>query len=181
MTQLFSDPSRPFYQSTGFMKIDKIKTEVYTSFIQYHLQTGGTNIEKETIHDILKWADHHTYYVQLICNRVYASGNKEVSDGTWKELASRLLQEQEIIFFKYRDLLTKQQWYLLKAIAHEGDVYYPTSKDFIAKYGLGSPATVLRSLQSLLQKEMIYSDYNEDGKIFYKVYDVLFRRWMQRH
>jgi len=77
-------------------------------------------------------------------------------------------------------LLTKQQWLLLKAIAHEGEVYSPTSKDFISKYALGSSATVLRSLHALLTKEMIFSDYNPDGIMFYSVYDVLFRRWIQR-
>lgn len=179
MAQLFSDPSRPFYQSAGFLKIDKIKPEVYAPFIHLHFRNGGINAEMETIHGMLDWTDHHTYYVQLLCNRVYASGIKKVDDGTWKEQAARLLQEQEIVFFKYRDLLTKQQWNLLKAIAHEGTVYYPTSKDFISKYDLGSPATVLRSLQALLQKEMVYSDYNAEGQLFHSVYDVLFRRWMQ--
>jgi hypothetical protein len=58
-------------------------------------------------------------------------------------------------------------------------VYQPTSKDFVAKYNLGSPATVLRSLEALSEKEMIYSDYTKDGQRYYSVYDVLFRRWMQ--
>ncbi|MFU8844902.1 MAG: ATP-binding protein, partial [Bacteroidales bacterium] len=60
-----------------------------------------------------------------------------------------------------------------------GIVYYPTSKDFIAGFELGSPATVLRSLQALTEKEMIYSDFNTEGESYYSVYDVLFRRWMQ--
>jgi hypothetical protein len=179
MMQLFADPSRPFYQSSSFLKIDKIEVDEYAAFIHHHFQHGGYKIENETMHAMLEWADHHTYYVQLLCNRVFATGDKNVNDELWKEQASRLLQEQEIVFFKYRDLLTKQQWSLLKAIAQEGIVYHPTSKDFIAAYELGSPATVLRSLQALQQKEMIYSDYNKEGQMFYSVYDVLFRRWMQ--
>ncbi len=179
MTQLFADPSRPFYQSAGFLKIDKIKAEVYESFIRHHFEKAGMTIGQETVNAILQWADHHTYYVQLLCNRVYAAASGEVESELWKAQAARLLQEQEIVFFKYRDLLTKQQWLLLKAIAHEGTVYYPTSKVFIGKYDLGSPATVLRSLQALTDKEMIYSDYTKEGQLFYSVYDILFRRWMQ--
>lgn len=179
MTQLFADPSRPFYQSAGFLKIDKIKVEVYESFILHHFEKAGMKIGQETVNAILQWADHHTYYVQLLCNRVYAAASGEVECELWKAQAARLLQEQEIVFFKYRDLLTKQQWLLLKAIAHEGIVYYPTSKVFIGKYDLGSPATVLRSLQALTDKEMIYSDYSKEGQLFYSVYDILFRRWMQ--
>lgn len=179
MTQLFADPSRPFYQSAAFLKIGKIEAETYASFIQHHFQKGRFKAEKEIIHSMLDWADHHTYYVQLLCNRVYAAATKKIDDEIWKEQAARLLQEHQIVFFKYRELLTKQQWLLLKAIANEGDVYSPSSKGFISKYNLGSPATVLRSLQSLQKKEMIYADYDVEGRIRYRVYDVLFRRWMQ--
>lgn len=179
MMHLFADPSRPFYQSAGFLKIDKINPTAYASFIRHHFEGARITIGEDTINGMLDWADHHTYYVQLLCNRVYASASRKIDNENWKEQAARLLQEQEIVFFKYRDLLTRQQWNLLKAIAHEGIVFYPTSKDFITRYNLGSPATVLRSLQALTEKEMIYSDYTKEGQIFYSVYDVLFRRWMQ--
>ena len=180
MNELFTDPARPFFQSAGFLKIGKINIDQYSTFIRNHFQNAGKQISNEVINAILEWTDVHTYYVQLLCNRVYAMDTKIIIQETWKEEADRLLQEQEIVFFKYRDLLTKQQWLLLKSIAHEGEVYSPTSRDFIFKYALGSSATVLRSLNALLSKEMIYSDYNPDGRLFYSVYDVLFRRWMQR-
>jgi len=180
MTELFADPSRPFFQSAGFLRIGKINRVQYSTFIRSHFQKAGKQISAEVINEILDWTDVHTYYVQLLCNRVFATDSIIVTNETWKVEAARILQEQEIVFFKYRDLLTKQQWFLLKAIAHEGEVYSPTSKDFISKYALGSSATVLRSLHALLSKEMICSDYNPDGVMFYSVYDVLFRRWMQR-
>lgn len=181
MDSLFADPSRPFYQSTGILRIGKIEKKTYASFITGHFIHAGKQITREVALEMLEWADVHTYYVQLICNRVFARETDRVTSDTWKEEASGLLQEYETIFFKYRDLLTRQQWNLLKAIAYEGEVYFPTSKDFIAKFSLGSPATVLRSLQALQKKEMIYSEYNRQGKLFYHVYDVLFRRWIQGH
>lgn len=180
MNELFADPSRPFFQSTGFLKIVKINREQYSLFIRDHFIKAGKQISDEVINSVLDWTDVHTYYVQLLCNRVYAADTIVITQEIWKDQAARLLQEQEIVFFKYRDLLTKQQWLLLKSIAHEGEVYSPTSKDFIYKYNLGSPATVYRSLNALIEKEMIYSDYSPDGVMFFSVYDVLFRRWMQR-
>jgi hypothetical protein len=53
------------------------------------------------------------------------------------------------------------------------------SKDFVAKYDLGSPASVLPSLEALSEKEMIYADYSEEGQGDYCVYDELFRCWME--
>jgi AAA+ ATPase superfamily predicted ATPase len=180
MTELFTAPSKPFYQSTGFLRIGKIDYGHYSAFIIHHFTAAGKQISADVIHEMLDWADLHTYYVQLICNRVYALDSKMITHEIWREEASRLLQEYEIIFFKYRDLLTGQQWKLLKAIARENIVLQPTSKDFISKYSLGSPATVLRSLQALLDREMIYTEYGQEGRQFYCVYDVLFRQWMQR-
>jgi hypothetical protein len=179
MADLFNDPLRPFYHSTSFMKIEKIKKEIYSGFIIKHLFGGGKRIEPEIVDEILEWTQVHTYYVQLLCNRLYSSHSAVITNETWKHEAARLLQENEPVFFRYRDLLTKQQWMLLKAIAHEEKVFSPTSKDFVSKNELGNVSTVLRSLQSLQQKALIYSDYNESGALYYSVYDLLFTRWMQ--
>ena len=99
---------------------------------------------------------------------------------SWKEEAAKILKEQEFVFFGYREMLTRPQWELLKAIALTGKVYHPTSSDFIARYHLGSSATVLRSLNSLLRKEMIYRENDSDGNSYYGIYDVLFSRWAGR-
>jgi uncharacterized protein len=180
MSELFADPGRPFYRSTSFLRIGKISEEAYAHFIQHHFSKAGRKISEETVHEMLQWTDLHTYYVQLLCNRVFASNAKEIHGERWREEALRLLQEQEIVFFKYRDLLTTPQWMLLKSLASEGVLRQPTAKDFIAQYKLGSPSTVLRSLQALSDKAMIYSDYDANGHLYYSVYDLLFRRWMER-
>jgi hypothetical protein len=180
MAELFNDPKRPFYQSTSFLRIDKIQRDIYSVFITRHFNNAGKEINPDVVNEILEWTKLHTFYVQLLCNRLYTRNSTKITTETWKDEASRLLQENEPVFFRYRDLLTRQQWMLLKAIAHEEIVYNATSKDFIAKYELGSPSTVLRSLQSLQLKELIYSDYNQDGVFYYSVYDLIFTRWIQR-
>ena len=179
MNELFADPSRPFYRSTDFLNVGKIELKVYSRFLSKHFKQGGIKISSAVSREMIEWADTHTYYVQLLCNRVFALGSEEIKSDEWKAEAYRILREQEMIFFKYRDLLTIPQWHLMKAIASEGMVFSPTSKDFISDNVLGSPATVLRSLQALQKKEMIYSDFDSQGNSYYKVYDVLFRRWME--
>jgi len=181
MTELFSDPTRPFYQSTSFLKIGKIKHSSYAAFIQDHFESAGKSFNEDVINEVLEWTQLHTYYVQLLCNSIFSGNTDLITSEYWKERASSLLQENELIFFRYRDMLTKQQWLLLKAIAHEDMVYLPTSKEFIGRYDLGSPATVLRSLQALQLKGLIYNDYDGTGTSFYGVYDLLFKRWIQRY
>lgn len=177
--ELFNLPSKPFYRSTAMLRIDKIDQQEYKSFIAEWFQRSGRSISDEIIEEMLEWSCLYTYYVQLICNRVFATGQKKITVEIWKEEAYKLLKEQEDIFFNYRNMLTNNQWQLLKAVAHEGVVDSPTSKDFISKYNLGSPSTVLRSLKSLIDSELLYSAFNDNGSITYGIYDILFHRWTE--
>ena len=180
MTDLFANPERPFFRSTQFMKISKLPRQTYRDFILAKFHQHSKTISEETVEEILDWTDLHTYYVQLLCNRVFLSTGKQVTSEGWKEEAARILKEQEFVFYGYREMLTKPQWKLLKAIAMSRKVYQPTSSDFMARYYLGSSATVLRSLHSLLGKELIYKENDEDGNVYYGVYDVLFSRWISK-
>lgn len=179
MSDMFSNPARPFFRSTQFLKLDKISFEKYQSFIVTKFAEHKKNISAETAAEMLRWTNLHTYFVQLLCNRVYIHSGKNINTKTWNEEALKILKEQEYVFFGYRDMLTKQQWNLLKAVASDGKVYNITSKDFMQDHKLGSPSTVNRSVNSLLKKELIFQERDIDGKQFYSVYDVLFQRWIQ--
>jgi len=180
MNDIFLNPGKPFYRSTVFLNIEKIQPEVYRTFIIKKYKDEGYSVSEDIVNKILQWTNGHTYYVQLLCNRIFLSGQKEITDDVWQSAAFELLKEQEQILYTYRDMLTKNQWDLLKAIAFEGKVYRLTAKDFIAKYKLGSSATVLRSLDALIKKELIYKQAYKNGQYFYCVYDVLFQRWIER-
>jgi len=177
MLELFTAPQRPFYRSTQLLKLEKLDKVVYCDFIILMFQKYNKEISSSQVMNILEWTDNHTYYVQLICNRVFSATKKKVTDELWRHQANQLLQEQESIFFYYRNMLTTPQWQLLKAIAQYGLVYMPTSKEFLTKNQLGTSATVIRSLKSLVEYELVYSDFNSKGEKFYSVYDVFFHRW----
>lgn len=179
ITELFSDSRRPFYRSTQILHFGSIVKDSYKQFIIEKFEEAERSISPEVVEDALEWASVHTYYVQLICNRLFANAPKEVTEKDLNREIIKILEEQEIVFFQYRELLTKPQWNLLMAIGLEEKVGSPTSMGFINKYKLGSSASVLRSLQSLEQKEMIYSDPGENGQKQYQVYDVLLKRWLQ--
>ncbi|MEI7501492.1 MAG: hypothetical protein WCK84_13720 [Bacteroidota bacterium] len=66
MVDLFNSPSRPFYRSTGFMRINKIKADHYREFIIKIFQDGNRLISSVVVNEILDWADLVTYYIQLL-------------------------------------------------------------------------------------------------------------------
>ena len=179
MNELFTVPSRPFYNSAAMLGLGPIPEDIYSRFIKAGFTEKPAVISYEVISAMMVWSDMHTYYVQLLCNRVFMSGTTEITDQVWKEEAFRLLEEHEQVFLNFRGLLTGPQWQLLKAVALEGELFEPTGNDFIVRHTLGSPSTVLRSLRSLLKMELIYFDYTPEGKKYYKMGDLLFRRWAE--
>jgi DNA-binding MarR family transcriptional regulator len=87
----------------------------------------------------------------------------------------KILEEQESVFYNYRNLLTSYQWQLLTAIAKEKEVIAPTAKEFVSRYQLGTPSSIQVALKALEEKEMIF----RDGKSYF-VYDVFLSRWLER-
>lgn len=179
MKEMFTSPGRPFYRSTQLMRLERIPDETYAGFIIEQFQKYDKTITRELAFEILDWTNVHTFYVQHLCSRVFAATKKKVNNETWRYQANLLLREQEAVFFAFRNILTKLQWHLLKAIANEATVSQPTSKIFLNKYDLGTSASVLRSLKALQDYDLVYSDYDNRGNLFYSVYDVYLQRWMQ--
>ncbi len=179
MSELFTSPQRPFFRSTQIMKLEKLNSEIYRNFIISIFNKHKKIITPPVAGEILEWANTHTFYVQQLCNRVFASTIKEVTTSLWKYQAHLILAEQEQVFFTLRNMLTKPQWRLLKATAHEGVVYQPTAGYFLNKYQLGTSATVLRSLKTLTDYELIIKYFDATGTLNYCVYDVFLQRWAE--
>jgi len=177
MTELFASPKRPFFRSTSIMKLEKLDFEVYRDFIVAMFHKYKKEMSPAIAEEILKWGNVHTYYIQQICNRVFTATTKQVTPELWKQQVYDLLKEQEIVFFGYRSLLTNIQWRLLKAIACEEMVYQPTGTEFMSRYKLTNSATIIQTLKALQQYELIYKDFDKDGRSFYSVYDVFFQKW----
>lgn len=180
MTELFSNYQRPFYRSTQTYHLQKINRDIYRSFIIRMFKRYNKSIAKSVVDEILDWTDVHTYYVQELCNSVFALGKETIESSDWKEEAARLLQNNELTFFSFREMLSKHQWKLLCAIAIHQPVMQVTSQKFIKENNLSSSATILKSLEALIRIGIVYKDYQDDGTSHYEVYDIYFRRWAER-
>ncbi len=175
LTSMFTDAKRPFYQSTEFMHLEEIPANEYSQFIKTKFKNGSISIDGEAIKDILTITRRHTYYVQYLCNKLYSSGVNKIDTETVKQTFYNVLNENEVYYSEYRDLLTKQQWNLLIALANEEGISKVTTSAFIKKHNLSNTATVRRGIKSLLDKKLIYK---RDMKYF--VYDVFFAKWLSR-
>jgi len=175
MLSIFADAKRPFYQSAQPMHLDKIDEGLYKNFIETKLNESNISIEPKALDLIISLTRAHTYYVQYICNNIYDLGEDKIGPDEVNKTFTKILNENESVYYGYRTLLPEQQWKLLRAIALEPGVEQITSGEFMNKYSMVSHSTVRSALKSLISKEFVYM---ERGK--YYVYDVFLSRWLER-
>lgn len=173
LMSMFSDYGRPFYQSSDFMFLDRLDQEVYADFILKQFVRFRRTIDKELVLEVLRNYDTYTFYTQFMFNRIFETGVNNITRDLVEHVKENIMLEREYVYYNYRNLLTDNQFNLLRALAKENGFEKYMSKDFLAKYKLGQASSVQRSIKALLDKEMIYEE-----KGCYKVYDVFFSKWL---
>jgi hypothetical protein len=174
MSAMFVEKNRPFFRSAQLLQLNPIELSKYQEFITKHFTKAKKIINPEQIDYIYDWSRKQTYTIQLICNKLYGQTSK-VTQEEIQQAIHDIIKQEENVYANYTKLLSNMQWKLLTAIAKEEIVFRPTSKDFIAQYGLGATSSVSTALQSLIKNEIIIKD--DDG---YKIHDVLLSRWVQQ-
>jgi hypothetical protein len=173
LSEMFSQPSRPFFGSTEMMFLEAIDQGSYFSFIRSHFSKRGKTINEEALHRVAAYSSLHTFYVQFLCNRLF-SAFKTVTEREVDHTIQTILRENEPIYANYLNLLTTTQYRILRAIAQEGVVENPTSGKFLATHHLGAASTVSQAVLSLTGKEFIQ---NESGRL--SVQDKFFAQWIR--
>ncbi len=175
LSNMFMNKKRPFYMSSEIMYLNKISKENYSEFIIDKFAKANIEINIETVDYLLSLVNTHTYYVQLLCNKLYSEGLKTISEVDINSIYSKILDENKYYFESYKNILTDYQWKLLQSIAREHSVSEITSKDFIYNHKLGSTSSVATAAKALVKKEILIK---EDGK--YMLNDLLFSSWLAR-
>ncbi|MDR0560043.1 MAG: AAA family ATPase, partial [Prevotellaceae bacterium] len=155
MTAIFSSAKRPFYASTQYVALDKIDRNVYANFITKTFKKQNIEIEQNALDFVMDWTKGYTFYTQSVCNTLFSIADKNIDIELVKKACTELLKNHEAAFFQYRKLLTPAQWNVLIAIAKEGEISQITSKNFVGKYNIGSPADVRRIVKALIDKELL--------------------------
>lgn len=180
LREMFGSAKRPFFGMTTLLQLRPIPNDRYAGFIHSQFRKFKVEISPDAVDYILSWSRGHTYYTQHICNRLFShTTGGFINIEQVRHTCNQVLLEEEALFYSYQKILTPHQWKLLTAIASDQQVFHPTSGNFIQKHHLGGPSTVKKTLNSLLEKELVYSSYSEEGKSYYAVYNVFLSRWLE--
>ena len=176
LIDMFNSYSRPFYQSSDFLKLERIPQQEYSKFIVEKFKKTKKEIRLDDVYNLLNWLDTYTFYVQNYFNKLWYISGEKIDEVSIEKAKQYIIDEHNFIYSNMYNLLTVTQYNLLKSIALEGHVGQPTSKNFINKYNLGTTSTISSAIKILLSKELIYQENN-----VYKLYDIFLQKWFEKN
>lgn len=176
MGEIFTSPSRPFYQSVLVMNLKPISVEKYTEFAKMQFDRYGKSIEDGAVVAVYERFDAVTSCLQRILNVLFLKtlpGGKCTCDMVDDAINYILDMFSET----YQDLLERipeKQREVFIAIAKEGKAKAITGKTFIKKHHLQTSSVINAAVRGLLEKDFITVD-----KGVYTIYDPFFALWLR--
>lgn len=177
MGQMFSSPSRPFYQSVVSQTLGAIPLDNYSAFIHRHFDAADRHITDETVGQIYKMFDGVTWYVQQMANLLFMLTPKgeTCTVDMIPSAIDILLNSNETTYNTLLFQLNEKPKQLFTALCKDGVGRQLTSAAFIRRHRLSSSSSVQSGLKVLLEKELV----TQEADAYYP-YDKLFALWLKR-
>ena len=174
MSEMFSSPARPFYQSVSMMFLKPVALSEYEVFAKGHFEKAGKQIADDVVKEIYVRFDGVTWYLQKVLNQLFATRDSVDPSDIDKAVEQIINQNEEA----YKDVLyqlTARQRDLLVAVSHEQKAKKITGSAFIKRYHLASASSVQKSAQTLTEKQLLT---HQQG--IYEVYDKFMSEWLRK-
>lgn len=175
MNEMFTSPSRPFYQAVSIMNLQPLDLEVYTNFCIGKFEQAGKHLDPDVVSTLYQRFNAVTSYMHRILNVLYSKTSEgetctvPMVDDAIGFILSMSSDTYESLYYQ----MPEKQRMLFLAIAKEGRATMVTSGRFINKHRLNSASSVSSALKGLLEKDFITMDKNA-----YSVYDQFFSLWL---
>lgn len=174
MSEMFSSPARPFYQSVSLMFLKPVALSEYEIFAREHFEKAGKQIADNVVRTIYERFDGTTWYLQKVFNQLFATKDSVIVSDVDKAVEQIISQNEEA----YKDLLfqlTARQRDLLVAVSRENKAKQITGMTFVKRYHLSSASSVQKSAQSLIEKQLLTQQQG-----VYEVYDKFLSEWLSK-
>lgn len=178
MNEIFTSPSRPFYQSVITMGLFPISLDKYREFAILKFKEYGKDLEADCVDKVYELFRGVTSCMQRVMNVLFfrtGKGEKCTKDMV-DDAVDYLLDLYAENYETQLNQMSERQRTLFRAIAAEGHVDNITSGDFINKYKLWSASSVVSAAKALLEKDYITRENNT-----YYIYDQFFYLWVKKN
>ncbi|MCY7409891.1 MAG: ATP-binding protein [Chitinophagales bacterium] len=173
MTDIFNNPSKPFYRFGDIMLLNKIETKKWVPFICKGFATTGKMIDEKTAALIPLVMKNHSWYVQQLAHYTWNLTNKKATKVEVDTAIKELINANTPLYQKETETISHTQLNLLKAVA-KGETQF-TSAAVMHKYLLGTPRNVSKNKTLLINNDVIHQVNN-----VFEFVDPAFELWFNK-
>jgi hypothetical protein len=171
MTDIFNNPSKPFYRFGDLMLLQKINTSDWIKFIKNGFRKTGKSIDKKTAKLIATTMQDHSWYVQQLSHYTWNYTRNNSSTSEVKAALTELINANSPLYQREIELFSRTQLNLLKAIA-SGEKKL-TSTRVMQNFNLGTPNNVRKNKKNLIENDII------DNSVGFEFLDPAFEIWFR--
>lgn len=173
MTDIFNNPSKPFYRFGDIMLLQKIETKKWVSFICKSFVNTGKQIDEKTAEIIPFVMKNHSWYVQQLAHYTWNVTHKRATSTEVFTALKELINANTPLYQKETESISHTQLNLLKAVAKNETQF--TSAAVMNKHQLGTPRNVSKNKTLLINNDIIHEINNK-----FEFVDPAFELWFKK-
>jgi uncharacterized protein len=173
MTEIFNNPSKPFYRFGDIMLLKKIAEKKWTDFLISAFNRSGKTIGKDAAVKIPQLMKCHSWYVQQLAHYTWNLTSRKANLNEVEKALSEVIMANSPLFQKEVESLSGTQVNLLKAMV-KGESKF-TSVEVMHKFHLGTPNNVSKNKKMLIENDLIAEEEN-----IYDFVDPVFGLWFRK-
>lgn len=173
MTDIFNNPSKPFYRFGDIMLLQKIETKKWVSFICKSFAATDKQIDEKTAGIIPLVMKNHSWYVQQLAHYAWNITHKKATTTEIYTALKELIHANTPLYQKETENISHTQLNLLKAVAKD-EIQF-TSTAVMNKHQLGTPRNVSKNKTLLINNDIIHEINNK-----FEFVDPAFELWFKK-
>lgn len=173
MTDIFNNPSKPFYRFGDIMLLQKIETKKWVSFICKSFAATDKQIDENTAGIIPLVMKNHSWYVQQLAHYAWNVTHKRATTTEINTALKELINANTPLYQKETESISHTQLNLLKAVAKDETQF--TSTAVMNKHQLGTPRNVSKNKTVLINNDIIHEINNK-----FEFVDPAFELWFKK-
>jgi hypothetical protein len=173
MTEIFNNPSKPFYRFGDIMLLQKIETKKWVTFIRKSFEKTDKQIDENTAEIIPIVMKNHSWYVQQLAHYTWNVTHNRATDTEILIALKELISANTPLYQKETESISSTQLNLLKAVA-KGETQF-TSTAVMRIYNLGTPRNVSKNKTLLINSDVIHEVNNQ-----FEFVDPAFEIWFKK-
>jgi uncharacterized protein len=173
MTDIFNNPSKPFYRFGDIILLQKIETGKWVTFICESFAASGKQIDEAEAEKIPLLMKNHSWYVQQMAHYTWNLTNKKAGPAEIETALKELINANSPLYQKEIETISATQLNLLKAVAKSETRF--TSAAVMQNHQLGTPRNVSKNKTLLINNDLIH-----EVNGLYEFVDPAFELWFKK-